>query len=66
MKIDGLKLKETDRFAAVISILKSLGVKVRAEVKNSGKVAGREVVQLYASYPEAAVERWAELEERRS
>ena len=26
---------------------------------NSGKVAGREVVQLYASYPEATVERCA-------
>lgn len=32
---------------------------VRVKVTNSGKVAGREVVQLYASYPEATVERCA-------
>ena len=32
---------------------------VRVKVTNSGTVAGREVVQLYASYPEATVERCA-------
>ena len=30
---------------------------VRAKVTNTGKVAGREVVQLYVSYPDAKVER---------
>ena len=53
----GLSYTKFDVSSVGVEADKNGGWSVSAKVTNSGKVAGREVVQVYVAYPDAKVER---------